>query len=270
MEYDSSAQRKSKPDQERWPFESSRDKIKPKFQTDRYDQGEYSFMEEKRRMGQRSSIDEDIVIEKENESKSAQDYRKEATSLKKQVKILQSKVDELQEYKKFCLNTHENKEFKELLEHERQCIENHQRPIELQKPGIHCKQERDISPHKLTNRRSFKRRRSYNESDEDMDRKMSLKSEWRLDEGKQDIKLNWRSGEGNRRSFKSERQFDGGGSWHTPNESNESRDGMMEYIENEIDDNLKVESDHIEEHEEYVEREMKNESNFDDDIILVE
>lgn len=45
---------------------------------------------------------------------------------------------------------------------------------------------------------------------------------------------------------------------------------MMEYIENEIDDNLKVESDHIEEHEEYVESEMKNESNFDDDIILVE
>ena len=172
---------------------------------------------EKGRMGQRSFMDEDIVIE----SKSTEDYRKEATNLKKQVKILQSKVNELQEYKKYCLDTHENKEFKELLEHERQCIENHQRPIELQKRGIHCKQERDTSPYKSTIQRAFKtqRRHSYNESDEDMDRK-SFKSGWRLkksvsdikledgdgrlDEDKQDVKLNRRFDQGNGRSCKSD------------------------------------------------------------------
>merc|ERR1712241_801206 len=103
--------------------------------------------------------------------------------------------------KKFCKDTHENKDFKELLELKRYCIENHQRPIELQKPGIHCKQERDPSPHEPSSRRSVKseKRRSYHESDEDS------KKEIKKEEA----------------------------SWHTPNVSKEAKDARKEYVENE-------------------------------------
>merc|ERR1740129_1389245 len=141
--------------------------------------------EQKRRMGQRSALDEDDQ-EAVQESKSSEEYRKEVADLKKQLKILQRKVKELQEYKKFCKDTHENKDFKELLELKRYCIENHQRPIELQKPGIHCKQ--DPSPHEPSSRRSVKteKRRSYHESDED--RKKGIKKEVEKEDTK-DTKL---------------------------------------------------------------------------------
>merc|ERR1740129_1456293 len=197
--------------------------------------------EQKRRMGQRSALDEDDQ-EAVQESKSSEEYRKEVADLKKQLKILQNKVKELQEYKKFCKDTHENKDFKELLELKRYCIENHQRPIELQKPGIHCKQERDPSPHEPSSRRSVKteKRRSYHESDED--RKKGIKKEE--------------------------------ASWHTPNVSNEAQDARKEYVEKEDtkETKLKVENEHASPKKEYVENEskLKSETNADDDIILVE
>jgi len=161
---------KAQPEQERWLDESRLDKIKPKFQGDSYDQGQFSFRqkefhcdvcdvwvrsrdqmqqhkdgnnhkkmtkkvvryhcdicligvtcrdsleshkkgadhirrakqqaEKRKRMGQ----DE---LEGMQDSKSLEEYKKENYDLKRQVKILQNKVKQLQDYRRICKDTHE-------------------------------------------------------------------------------------------------------------------------------------------------------------------
>ena len=49
--------------------------------------------EQKRRMGQRSSLDDDVG-DAVQDTKSTEEYRKEVTDLKRQLKILQDKVKE--------------------------------------------------------------------------------------------------------------------------------------------------------------------------------
>merc|ERR1719186_1510394 len=153
--------------------------------------------EKRKRMGEGE-------LEGMQDSKSLEEYKKESYDLKRQLKILQGKVKQLQEDKRVCKDTHEDKDLEELRELKRNCIENHQRPIELRKPD---KQERN--PRSVKS----KRRRSYHESDEDT--KWGVKSEprsseggriFKKEEGWRDVKSERKSGDGGRGGFKSERR----------------------------------------------------------------
>jgi len=61
--------------------------------------------------------------------------------LEQKVNILQCQVKKLQAHKKKCLDIHETEDFTDLLKHKNCCKDTHQRPKELEKPGLHCKQE---------------------------------------------------------------------------------------------------------------------------------
>lgn len=210
-----------------------------------------------------------------------EESNKKNRELEQKVKILQSQVKTLQDFKKHCLNTHEAEDFRELLEYKNWCISTHQRPVELQKPGLHCKQEREPSPNQpSTSHSGFKseKRRSYHESNSDEEHLgRNYKSE-RKSPDRRNYKSERRSRSPGRRregfkterrsdeTVKEERRPDEGGSWHTPNVENDHRDERQEYMETEV--NLKSESK-----EEYVEKEagLKSEvSETDDDIIFVE
>jgi len=236
-----------------------------------------------------------------------EEMRKKNRELEQRIKILQSEMKKLQEHKKRCLDTHETEDFKELLEFKKRCINEHQRPKELQKPGLHCKQEREQSPNQpSTSHSGFKseKRRSYHESNSDEEQnRRSYKSEMRSPDGRRGRSPEARRGrspearrgrspEGRRdgrerrqwdvkREVKSERRSDEvgrerrsdeGSSWHTPAVDNKTRDEQQEYMEDEV--KLKAE-DENDERNEYLEKEgnLKSEASAnetDDDIMIVE